>query len=116
MNQLNLFNGADKIINEEDFLEEVLLVGTNTSGGKRRVIELYKHPQPTLQKLASLKKEFGSSGRSFDFSSGGQGYASYDYKGLIIHIYKDGEFHFSWSKIDRALNKLIATGKYQEGV
>ena len=102
----------------EEYLAQNILRGTAIEGGKKRIVDIYDSSMNQQERIAALKKEYGSGGwaghRSTSYLWGG----SVDGSGMKVIVKGPDkrwqEKKFSWKKVDEMTMELIWNGRYRE--
>ncbi len=104
------------IINEQTDVDHVLLIGSGFAGGKQRIINYYFEEHSNAEKIAFLKKEFGTGGGSVTFPAGNSGFQMHDAKGITIHNqgFDHEPIKLTWTKAAKRIGELIDDGRYFE--
>ena len=95
-------------------IENELMRGTGTQGGKLRVYDFYiQHPTEKAA-IDFMKNEFGWYGHSHTFLDGTSGYVDYQpSKGMSINRYGvEEQVTLNWKTIDKYLRALVGTDRY----
>ncbi|MDR2089134.1 MAG: DEAD/DEAH box helicase family protein [Clostridiales Family XIII bacterium] len=99
---------------EDIYIRESLLRGPMTEGGKERVYDFFQDRNLTGSVPASfLSREYGTGGRTMDFSDGVRGHASSSGAGIRIDFgIGNPEIRLSWARTAGLLYNLIQSGEY----
>ena len=98
-----------------NYIVEALLHGSGFVGGKKRIFETYQSVASKSERVAFLKKEYGTGGCGWPLEGYGLHGYDYDPKGMRLEWKdKNGEHKdaLSWSQVEKWLNVLIENGDY----
>ena len=97
----------------QNLLEDEILYGSHSAGGKFRITEYISDNSPTNDELAKfLKNEYGIGGGS---RSGIVKFSNHDGKGLELILENNGNrqtVHFGWKVVAKAIRKAVDEGRY----
>ena len=92
-----------------------LASGSGFENGKIRIAAYYAENHTQKERIAFLKKEYGTGGRSWTFQDGSSGFLDYDARGVKLRSYPKGqEQRLKWSEVEKRIHVLIATGQYRD--
>ena len=90
-----------------------LASGSGFENGKRRIAAYYAENHTQKERIAFLKKEYGTGGRSWTFQDGSNGFLDYDTSGIKLRSYPNGqEQRLKWPEVEMRIHVLIAAGQY----
>ena len=90
-----------------------LASGSGFENGKIRIAAYYAENHTQKERIAFLKKEYGTGGRSWTFQDGSNGFLDYDTSGIKLRSYPNGqEQRLKWPEVEKRIHVLIATGQY----
>lgn len=93
--------------------DRILRRYTVYDGTKLRIATLYAQEDSPEKRIAYLKKEYGMSGRSWQFADGSSGGVDARSNGLIIrNTTSQTEHVLRWPEVDRRIGALIRDGQY----
>ncbi len=97
----------------QKLLEDEILHGSHSAGGKFRITEYISDNSPTNDELAKfLKNEYGIGGGS---RSGIVKFSNHDGKGLELILENNGNrqtVRFGWKVVSKAIRKAVDEGRY----
>jgi len=99
---------------EELYIRESLLTGSGFDGGKERVYNFFHDNDVTGSAAASfLRKEYGTGGRTMDFSDGVRGHTDHNRNGIRIWFGLNGPaVSVSWAQAAGLIKNLVQSGEY----
>ena len=93
-----------------------LASGSGFENGKMRIAAYYAENRTQKERIAFLKKEYGTGGRSWTFQDGSSGFLDYDARGVKLREYTGNhEQLLKWPAVEKRIHVLIATGQYLDG-
>jgi len=100
-------------ISQED-IDAALRRGPLKEGGKMRIFELYQQEITAKDAAKAIKAEYGSSGHSYTFSDGSNGFIDYSPSGgMKLHRYQTGtEAKVTWARVEKRIRQMVAEGSY----
>lgn len=119
--QLTLFNNEnDKTAELNDnepavFLyknfEKILKLGSGFVDGKYRIYNFFLEHSKQKERMDFLKQEYGTGGRTFEFTDGTNGWTCHDSKGIQL-IYNDQTINIDYNKTAIIIDLLIQNDMY----
>ena len=90
-----------------------LASGSGFENGKTRIAAYYAENHTRKERVAFLKQEYGTGGRSWTFQDGSSGFLDYDARGVKLREYAGNrEQILKWPEVEKRIHVLIATGQY----
>ena len=90
-----------------------LASGSGFENGKTRIAAYYAENHTQKERVAFLKQEYGTGGRSWTFQDGSSGFLNYDARGVKLREYAGNhEQPLKWPEVEKRIHVLIATGQY----
>ena len=90
-----------------------LASGSGFENGKIRIAAYYAENHTQKERIAFLKKEYGTGGRSWTFQDGSSGFLDYDARGVKLREYAGNrEQVLKWPAVEKRIHVLIAMGQY----
>lgn len=107
-----------KLAVPQEYIRQVLLLGSGFSDGKKRIYNLFQQVSDTEERIRALKEEYGAGGSNWPLDGTGlHGYDTFYGKGIhFLWREEDGEKegYVSWKGIERELSDLIMAGEYYQ--
>ena len=95
----------------QKLLEDEILHGSHSAGGKFRITEYISDNSPTNDELAKfLKNEYGIGGSSRN--DGPVSFSNHDGKGIELVLSNRQVIRFNWKKVAEAVRSAVNSGKY----
>ena len=90
-----------------------LASGSGFENGKTRIAAYYAENHTQKERVAFLKQEYGTGGRSWTFQDGSNGFLDYNARGVKLGEYAGNhEQILKWPEVEKRIHVLIATGQY----
>ena len=101
------------VLSQAEIENELRKHGSGFTGGKQRIMALYRTQPDRKLRAKALAKEYGIGGHSHDFLDGSRGFVNHDWKGLEFVHYPDYQkITLKWAQVEKYIDLMIQSDRY----